>query len=147
MTNNVGGTIGLRTKRRLVVFVNLDQPPTDLEWSAYLAAAREAYGAYGPVCVLVVTEGGPPSAKQRKAAGELSTAITFRTALVTNSLVARAVVTGFGWLKLDIKAFAHAEMTKAFAFLQLSPTEREWAYGTVRQMQAELRAGQAKAAP
>jgi len=139
MTAAAANTMRFMAKGRLVVFVNLDRTPTDAEWNAYHAAVLDAGRTYGVARVLVFSEGGAPTAKQRKRAGELTAVIKSRTAVVSDSFIARSIVTALGWLRLDIKGFARAEQAKAFAFLELSSAESEWALRAVQEMQTQLR--------
>jgi hypothetical protein len=143
MVDEAADTLRFITRGRLLVFVNLDQTPTDAEWASYHFVATEVAREHGMVRIFVATEGGAPTAKQRRIAGERSTSVKSRTAVVTDRFVARAAVTALAWLNLDIKIFSRGEQAKAFAFLELSAEECDWVRGVVPELQAKLRESRA----
>lgn len=128
-----------RTHGRLLVFVNNEQVPNDAEWRGYETAFEQLGRAQSSPCLLVVTAGGTPTPKQRHRIGELAVAMRVRTAVVSDSLVARSIVTVFSWLNIEIKAFSTANLPLALEYLDLSSVEREWAFLAVKEMQAQLR--------
>src|SRR5262249_40540082 len=89
--------------------------------------------------LLVVTAGGTPTPKQRHRVGELAKALRVRTAVVSDSVVARSIVTVFSWLNIEIKPFSTAHLPAALEYLELSDVEREWSFEAVKEMQAQLR--------
>jgi serine/threonine protein kinase len=113
-------TMLFMTMGRVVVFVNRTVSPTDKEWNSYLEAGFRVRSRHGPPRVLAVSEGGPPSAKQRKAGVDVAKAVQSRSAVVTDEPVARAIVTAFRWLGNDVRAFSSREMARAIDFLDLS---------------------------
>ena len=130
-------TISFAAQGGVVVFVNRETP-SDAEWAAYQNAIESEGQLHGLVRILVVTESGPPSPKQRQQAGELAARIKCRTAVVTDSVVQRTVVTVFSWFAIDIKAFSSARMHDALSFLALSSTQCDWCLATVTRLKAEL---------
>jgi serine/threonine protein kinase len=105
-------TLLFKIRRRVVVFVNHSESPTDEEWDAYLSVGYRAAQCGAPR-ILAITEGGPPSAMQRKRAARVAAEICCRSAVVTDDYVARTIVTAFAWLGEDIKAFRRREIDNA----------------------------------
>lgn len=109
----------------LVVFVGGKTLVGHDEWQAHLrfveAAAQRARTNGRPLHFLVFAQdGGVPDAKQRVALVETLRDVSSRTALVTHSVVARHVITAFGWLSFAIKSFAPADIADAASYLGLA---------------------------
>jgi hypothetical protein len=79
------------------------EPPRDAEWDAYLAELEgkdlEKTG------VLVFSGGGGPTAPQRARLNKIIGDRNFRRAIVTDSRLVRAMVTGLGWFTQGVNAF------------------------------------------
>jgi predicted Zn-dependent protease len=129
----------------LVVFVNGDETPRHSEWSGYYDALDRAAQTHPQpsLRILVVTAGGSPSPTQRRDAAEAARRIKIRSAVMTDSITARAVVTAFGWLRMDMKAFDSQRFEDACAYLEMSQNEREWAANALVKLQGELDSRQA----
>jgi hypothetical protein len=113
------------------------RPPSDADWDAHLAAVEEE----APVArgVLVVTHGGSPSAAQRKRLVQTRGGIGMPTAVVSESVVARAVATMLRWFGGNHQAFAPYDIDKAYAFLSLSAADRALVHQFLTTRGADLR--------
>jgi hypothetical protein len=118
-----------------LVVVHGKETPTDEEWNAFLAIGLK-YVAANPMRLLVVTDGGAPSAKQRKRVAEVlvSRPETDRIAIVTASMIARGVVTALSWFNPVQKTFAPNHLDDALEYLQF-PHARA---GEMKQLLAQL---------
>jgi hypothetical protein len=107
---------------RVMVYVGGARPPTDEEWDAYLHALRKHVEAH-PDCRSIVWPGAAPiSAVQRK---QLAATLpkNARTAVLTDSMVDRGIVTALTWFVDGIKAFSLSREDEALAHLQLRKDE------------------------
>jgi hypothetical protein len=106
---------------RVHVAIHDAAPPTDAEWTGWLELIREARAAHPRF--YVETHGGGPDAKQRRALGEVVDKAEMRVAVLTESLVARGIVTALAWLGFSQRAFGLTEQHAAFAYLELEAEE------------------------
>jgi hypothetical protein len=101
-----------------LILVHPEKPPTDAEWDSYLAFLEENRG--DRVRLLVSTQGGGPSAQQRT---RLRTVIDrypgkkLTTAILTESMVARGMVTAISWFMPGLQAFSPNQMPSALDYL------------------------------
>jgi hypothetical protein len=103
---------------------------------------EQALGMAGFVrAVLVVTDGpdaAGPDAQQR---AKISRAGLLRvpTAVVTESVLARGIMTAVSWLGAPVRGFAPDQMYQAFEFLRISEPVRVRIPAQIAVMKAELR--------
>ena len=123
----------------LVVLVHGPNNPADDEWYEYVQTVqRLAEKGDGTVACLVVTDGGTPNSVQRtdmNAAFQMDAGQKYPTAVVTESRMARGVVTALGWFNAGIKAFAPRQLGAALDYLGVT----EDAHGEVRAVLEDLR--------
>lgn len=132
-------TLRFTVRGTLAVFVSIDTVPSEHEWAAYCDMIEEICRRTGSVRVYARTDGGPPNAKQRKRVGEISQQFPLRSAVVTDSLVARAITGALALFNPEIRAFSPADADQAYAHLELSPEEVVWVSVTVSHFRDELR--------
>ena len=91
--------------------------PSDSDWQIYLDALRDYDDAIATQ--LIVTDGGSPTAAQRRASLEYARGRPLPiTAVLTSSVLVRGVVSALGWFMKDrIRAFARTELDEACAFI------------------------------
>ncbi len=99
-----------------ILVANDKGSPSDAEWDAVLGLTRGATGS------LVYTSGGVPNSAQRKRASEQGL-LALRAALMTDSPIARGVVTALSWLGADTRAFDPEETQAALGFLNVPEAE------------------------
>jgi hypothetical protein len=129
----------------IAVMVHGEQQPTDPEWDSYLEYAKSIY----PQDVrgqLVLSYGGAPSSRQRTAAALFGKKAYAGqpvppSAILTNSLFVRAVVTVYRWtLSTSYKAFAVDDFAGAGEYLGLSPEQLENVKAYLFKLLSEIKA-------
>lgn len=113
----------------------LEDPHPD-DWKEYVEALRESTKSLAAT-LLVVTDGPGPSAVQRDMLKEMAPG-SLRTAVVTGSSVARGIVTLLSWFHDSIRAYAPAEIDRAFDYLTVADSERPLILKTVAALRAQL---------
>lgn len=108
------------TLDRMTIAVHDTSPPTDEQWARWIALCT---GQGEPLRVLVESHGGAPHAKQRKALNDALTGRAMRSAVLTDSIVARGVVTALAWLGIPLRAFPLGDYKSAGDYLGLSQHE------------------------
>jgi len=127
-------TAAFRRVGDFAVFVHTEEPPTDPEWDQLLNVFRE-FPDLRRCRVLVLTDGGAPNARQRLLINAILKDPSPPVAVVSSSMVARAVVTAMGWFNPRMRAFAEDDINGAFAHLDATEVDR----GRLSQVVTELR--------
>jgi hypothetical protein len=108
----------------VVLFLAGNTAPADVEWRAYAqmltGVVQRVAAKNGSIKFLVIADEGGPNAKQRSAIVDILRGVTHRTAVVSNSIIARNLITAFGWLNFSVKGFAPSALRAAAAYLDLS---------------------------
>lgn len=108
-----------------IIVVALGMSPTrDDDWSGFVEQAGGAM-MQRPRPVLVVSEGGLPSASQREAMDQKLPPGGVRTAVMTDSLVTRGAVTTRFWTGSTVRAFPMSSKFRAFPKRDGDDTLRE----------------------
>lgn len=115
--------MAVRVLDRLFLVVYGATSPTDRAWCEYLDLVKRQ-GIDGTI-QLVVTDGGGPTAAQRRALGELLAGRSVPVAVVSGSLPVRALVTAMSWFNRSIKAFPSRELRCAVAYLEIPASRVE----------------------
>jgi hypothetical protein len=122
----------------VVFVVETDQTPSDSEWSEFLDIFRKNKGDLSKMRILVVTSGGTPNPGQRKQLAEAIGGVRFRVAVVSDNVSARFVASTIALFHRDHRSFSRSEITSAYDHLQLTPSERDIAETTIRELVALL---------
>jgi len=108
----------------VLVFLSGNSPPDDAEWQAYAhtvaGIAKQAQERGSTLKFIVFADENGPNAKQRAAFVEQLRGLATRTAVVSSSLLARNIITAFGWLNFSVKGFAPTNLTAAASYLELT---------------------------
>lgn len=120
---------------RVHVVIHDARPPTDDEWESYLAQLRERRDSHPRF--FIESYGGGPDAKQRRALAEVVDKDAMRVAVLTDSIVARGILTALAWLGLPQRAFAIGAQREAIAFLELDEDEAERLLEVLPRLRAE----------
>ena len=99
-------TMVYRRREAHVVVVHTREPPSDAEWEAYVRDTERWLEEV--VGYLIVTEGGGPSAAERRMMRDMQQRRempTVRTAVVCDSLLTRGIVKALGLFNAKIQAF------------------------------------------
>jgi hypothetical protein len=103
------------------------QAPSQSEWRAYVGSVEDmgsrSRGTGTSIKFIVFADEAAPDAKQRAFLVEALRGITSRTAVISDSMVARCTITAFGWLNLSMKGFAPTQLSAAATYLAL-PNEQ-----------------------
>lgn len=134
----IGTTLGYDGIGSIVLFVIGDQPPERDEWKAYVDFVKERAKLHDKIRLVVLAGSGAPDAVQRKQLNDAVTMKQLRTAVVSDSIVARGVVTAFRWYGLELDAFKGSAMGDAFQYVAATPEEVDWLQRTVRAIRADL---------
>jgi len=118
--------MGTRRVNNLVICRHNKNDPSDKEWDEFLRAMQAGDGV-GPARVLVVTDGGGPTSDQRSRLKKLVGGVNTRTAIVTDNVKARFVVSSIAFISANIKSFAKHEVDRAYAYLEFEPLQRRTA--------------------
>jgi hypothetical protein len=135
-------TMAMRRFDRVVLAVHDAAPPTDDEWLRWIALCLERKGA--ELRVMVESLGGGPSPKQRKELADLLSGEDLRSAILTDSIVTRGVVTAISWLNISLRAFELDQHQAAANYLGLSQAELSEALATFRTLRKACSVGELK---
>jgi hypothetical protein len=124
----------------LILSVHTAEPPTNEEWSAYIAEIEGLMTRVGMERMrsLVFTDGGGPSFSQRQQVNQLLKGRSAPAAVVTTNAFVRGIVTALAVFNPQIKAFRPEAVGEAFRYLNISETESKIVWRTVAKLQAEL---------
>jgi hypothetical protein len=109
------------TEGGLMILVHSRGSPSDQEWDGYLAEMTK----HDPekLLTLVFTDGGAPSAGQRKVVNDFLEGRTSRCAVITKSPIGRGVVSALSWFNPKIKAFPPNAIDDAMRYLGLQTVQ------------------------
>ena len=124
-----------RSERVFTVVYGADAP-TNEEWTRCLALFQERAGQ--PSRFLVQTHGGGPDAKQRKVLADTLRNEDARIAVMTDSILARGILTALAWLGLPQRGFALHDLRAAAEYLGLSSEELQHAGEELARLRYEL---------
>jgi hypothetical protein len=122
---------------RVCLAVLYAKPPTDEEWTAWIALLRTRAGR--DARILVETQSGP-NAAQRSALVEATRDLDVRFAILTDSIIVRGIVTALAWLGVPHRAFGSDEHLRAAEYLELAPEELERVQRELPRLRQECRA-------
>ncbi len=134
----IGTTLGFDGQGSLVLFVVGDRAPDRDEWKTYVDYLKDRVAIHGKVRLVVVAGSAGPDALQRKQLGESVPSKKLRTAVVSDSMVARGVITAFRWYGLEIDAFKSSEVDAACRYLAASDDETAWLNRTLASIRSSL---------
>lgn len=114
-------------------------PPGEEEWDGYMAFRRQHQPEIRGI--LVVSEGGRPSAKQREQLRDvLAEGPVPRVAIITQSQLVRNTAGLLTWFFKDkVRILLPRELGKAFEFLGVDPRRAERVHSILESLQAEIR--------
>ncbi len=134
----IGTTLCFDGLGSLILYVNGDQAPDRGEWKAYVEFIAERTKLHSKARLLVVAGSGAPDAVQRKQIADAVTTKQVRSAVVSDSMVARGIVTAFRWYGLELDSFKVDAIGDAFRYLSATPDEIEWLQRTLTAMRTAL---------
>jgi hypothetical protein len=112
----------------LIVFVCTGEVLAEPEWQAYARSLEPLVGRYRAegrmIKFAVIADEVGPNAKQRAALVDVLNGVPTRTAVISNSMIMRNLITAFGWLNFSVKGFAPTQFLAAASYLELSREQR-----------------------
>jgi hypothetical protein len=126
-----------------MVFVCGDSALDAAEWDAYVDAWARVRPDEAGARSLVYAKSAQPSPVQRdklnKAIAEISAAGKLKSAVLTESMLVRTVITAMQWFHRDtFRVFAPSDLPAALRFLTLDTTESEQANTELNRLRALL---------
>lgn len=107
---------------RLMLGVLNEDPPTDDEWRRWIELGAVRVGLDVRVVFEVYGSVGP-NARQRQALTPWLGKVDMRTAVMSDSIIVRGVVTAVSWLGVANSAFSPGQQEAAARYLELSAEE------------------------
>lgn len=125
----------LRFVGRTLVMVQNSKPPTDAEWGEFLkCVVKDPSG----LRLFVMTDGGAPSADQRKRLQVALGGALPLVAAVSDNMKVRFVAATIALFHSTHGSFTKSEMQKAFAHLKLETHERREVEQAIKELSASL---------
>jgi D-ribose pyranose/furanose isomerase RbsD len=129
LPNQVTRRMGL-----LMIIRQNQNAPSEQDWDETLRLMTLNPAEMDRLKVLVVTDGGGPTPEQRKRLDRAMSGKPVRTAVVSESVKVRFIVSSVALLTAKIQSFRKTEMEQAFKFLDLDTKERLQALQNVAEM-------------
>jgi hypothetical protein len=129
----------------LFILVHNKEVPTDAEWALYTSALRSRTEDMDEIGTLIYTEGGGPTAAQRKALNDVLGGRTTRAAVVSDASMVKMITTALGWFNPKIKAFSPNESTEAFDYLGIPRSQINLIWSEIRRLRCDLDTSQDEA--
>ena len=123
----------------LLVVHEGENDPTDADWDVYFRTI-ESMSTKKPLRVLVVTDGGSPSAAQRRKLLALTRRQRPKIAVVTARVRIRFMLSIFALVNQDTRSYLPTQLGAALAYLGLTAIEAKTVSELVAQMRVALRA-------
>jgi hypothetical protein len=108
--------------------------PTDQDWDETLRLMTLNPAEMVKLKVLVVTDGGGPTPEQRKRLDRTMGGKPVLTAVVSDSMKVRFIVSSVALLSAKIQSFRKSEIEQAFKFLGLDARERRVALDNIAEL-------------
>jgi hypothetical protein len=137
--------MGIRVIDRLVLVVYGIAGPTDADWIEYLGVVERS--GLDRTAHLIVTDGGGPTAAQRRLLYGLLAGRTRPVAVVSGSLQVRAIVTAMSWFNRSIRAFPVPGLADAIAYLEIPASRVDLIRREVSVLRRQLSAAPGETVP
>lgn len=135
----VGTTLSYDVAGSLLLYVGSSIPPSIPEWTTWVDILRQQAETPDGARLVVVAGDGAPGPAQRKQLIDAVKGGKLRTAVVSDSMIARGIVTAFRWYGLDLDSFKPAAIEVAYRFVSATPTEAAWLRETLAAFQRSPR--------
>jgi hypothetical protein len=127
-----------RSIASLLVLRENAETPSDPEWDDCLRQLKTMGPDFSKVKVLVVTEGGGPTPAQRSRLSAVTGGKTLRSAVVTESVRVRFIVSSVALFMPAIASFGVDEINRAYEHLRLDLQQRVMLERVLKEMSDEL---------
>jgi hypothetical protein len=123
---------------RIFLLAHTHQPPSDDEWDTALAEIGLFLASPGQQCVLVFTDGGAPSAAQRKRLRDVLNGRDLLIAVLSGALIPRFVSASIALFNKSIRSFTPDEFLQARDYLRIDEAEMKQLREAFAQLQELL---------
>jgi hypothetical protein len=141
--------LDFRVEGNLLILRENSLAPTEEDWDAFLLQLKLLRPRMNEMRAMVFTDGGGPSAAQRKRLSRVIGDAPIHTAVVTDSAAIKFVISSIALFNKLIRTFSSAEVLQAYRWLGLRPRDQlavERALAdmrlTVRDLRPEMTTGQ-----
>ena len=131
--------VAIKVIDRLFLVVYGTADPSDEEWDAYLGLVK--HHGIDRTMQLICTDGGEPSAPQRKVLNEVLGGRTVPVAVVSSSVRVRGTVTALSWFNRKIRAFPPPALREAIAYLEIPASRIDLIERELEKLRLELGQG------
>jgi len=131
--------VAIKVIDRLFLVVYGTADPSDEEWDAYLGLVK--HHGIDRTMQLICTDGGEPSAPQRKVLNEVLGGRTVPVAVVSSSVRVRGTVTALSWFNRKIRAFPPTALREAIAYLEIPASRIDLIERELEKLRLELGQG------
>jgi hypothetical protein len=128
--------IAIKVIDRLFIVAYRTTNPTDAEWDEYLALV-ERHGIE-QTAQLICTDGGEPTALQRRKLNALLAGRMVPVAVVSDEPRILRTVSFLSWFNRQIKAFPATGLELALAHLEIPTSRAEMIASEIRSLRAQL---------
>ncbi|NUP12608.1 MAG: STAS/SEC14 domain-containing protein [Polyangiaceae bacterium] len=130
--------ITIRTLGTLVICCQNKNTAPDAEFAACWDVVRGNVHGATELRLLVITTGGGPTPNQRKMLEETLAGRALRTAIVSDSIKMRFIISTMALFNPDIKMFTNREISAAYSFLSVEGPTRKKVEDIVQDMTQQL---------
>ena len=131
--------VAIKVIDRLFLVVYGTADPSDEEWDAYLGLVK--HHGIDRTMQLICTDGGEPSAPQRKVLNEVLGGRPVPVAVVSSSVRVRGTVTALSWFNRRIRAFPPTGLHEAIAYLEIPASRIDLIERELEKLRRELGQG------
>ena len=131
--------VAIKVIDRLFLVVYGTADPSDEEWDAYLGLVK--HHGIDRTMQLICTDGGEPSAPQRKVLNEVLGGRPVPVAVVSSSVRVRGTVTALSWFNRKIRAFPPTALREAIAYLEIPASRIDLIERELEKLRLELGQG------
>lgn len=122
----------------MIVLRENEDTPADEDWDAFLAMLVHDRERFPKLKILVLTEGGGPSAEQRKRLKVALDGRPVRVACVTDSVKVRFIASSVALLNRQIRTFSKQELPGAYTHLGMTAAEQKIAAAVLDEMEGQV---------
>jgi hypothetical protein len=119
-----------------MVMVQNKETPNDEEWDEFLTLLVKHRAELPKLKLLVTTDGGGPSAIQRKRLENALQGTPMRVAVISDNMKVRFVASMIALFHADHRSFLTTELEDAYNHLRMNVIERRHVHAVVRELTA-----------
>jgi hypothetical protein len=128
----------VRRVGNMILFRQNAETATDEEWAAMIRLIVSLRAELAQLRFIVRTDGGGPSAPQRRSLEEALGGVATQIAIVSDHLKVRFVASTIALFQKKLRCFLVKEFAEACKYLGLQASERAQAEAALKEMETEL---------